>query len=143
MKLTQLSIFSENKPGHVVGPCRALAAAGVNLRALSLADTQHFGILRMIVSDPQKAAKLLEEAGYLAKTTEVVAVRVPDRPGGLLEVLAALEGTSINIEYMYSFPVIRAKDAVLLFRFSDPDAAIQRLQAKGIGLVGGEELLAG
>ena len=141
MKLTQLSIFAENKPGHVVGPCRTLAAAGVNLRALSLADTQHFGILRMIVSDWQTAAKLLEEAGYLVKATEVVAVRVPNRPGGLLEVLSALEGTSINIEYMYSCPEIRGEDAILLFRFSDPDAAIQRLQAAGIRLADGEELL--
>jgi hypothetical protein len=142
MKLTQLSVFAENKPGHMVGPCRVLAAAGVNLRALWLADTQHFGILRMIVSEPQKAAKLLEEAGFLVKATEVLAIRVPDRPGGLVEVLSALEGTSINIEYMYSFPVTRGENAVLLFRFSDADAALERLQVAGISLVGGEELLA-
>jgi hypothetical protein len=141
MKLTQLSVFAENKPGHMLGPCRVLAAAGVNLRALWLADTQHFGILRMIVSEPQKAAKLLEEAGFLVKATEVLAIRVPDRPGGLVEVLSALEGTSINIEYMYSFPVNRGQNAVLLFRFSDADAALERLQAAGISLIGGEELL--
>jgi len=142
MKLTQLSVFAENKPGHMVGPCRVLAAAGINLRALWLADTQHFGILRMIVSEPQKAARLLEEAGFLVKATEVLAIRVPDRPGGLVEVLSALEGTSINIEYMYSFPVNRGQNAVLLFRFSDADAALEKLQASGISLVGGEELLA-
>lgn len=140
MKITQLSVFAENKPGHIIAPCRMLSDAGVNIRALSLADTQKFGILRMIVSDWKAAAKILEEGGFLVKATEVLAVEVPDLPGGLSKVLAALESTAINIEYMYAFPFGRGDKAILIFRFDNPDAAIEKLQAAGINLVGREEL---
>jgi hypothetical protein len=140
MKITQLSIFAENKPGHLTAPCRALADAGVNIRALSLADTQRYGILRMIVSDPQAAQKVLEQAGFMVKATEVVAVEVPDRPGGLAQILAALENTSINIEYMYAFPFGRGENAVLIFRFDNPDAAIKQLQAAGVSMIMRKEL---
>jgi hypothetical protein len=143
MKITQLSVFAENKPGHIVAPCRLLAAAGVNIRALCLADTQRFGILRIIVRDWRAAAKLLEEAGFLVKPTEVLAIEVPDRPGGLARVLEALEGTSINIEYMYAFPFGRGEKAVLIFRFNDPDAALKQLQSAGIGMLGRDELWEG
>jgi len=135
MKLHQLSVFSENKPGHVIAPCRLLAREGVDIRALSLADTQRFGILRLIVSDWQRAKSLLEQAGSVVKVTEVLAVEVPDRPGGLAEVLEAFEGTAINIEYMYAFPFVRGEKAVLIFRFDQPDAAIARLQEKGISVL--------
>jgi len=140
MKITQLSIFAENKPGHLTAPCRALADAGVDIRALALADTQRYGILRMIVSDPRGAQKVLEQAGFLVKATEVVAVEVPDRPGGLAQILAALENTSINIEYMYAFPFGRGENAVLIFRFDDPDAAIKQLQAAGVSMIMRKEL---
>jgi hypothetical protein len=140
MKITQLSIFAENKPGHLTAPCRALADAGVNIRALSLADTQRYGILRMIVSDPLEAQKVLEQAGFMVKATEVVAVEVPDRPGGLAQILAALEETSINIEYMYAFPFGRGGNAVLIFRFDNPDAAIKQLQASGVSMIMRKEL---
>ncbi|MGO9239365.1 MAG: ACT domain-containing protein [Bryobacteraceae bacterium] len=136
MKLQQLSLFSENKPGHIIAPCRLLAGAGIDIRALSLADTQRFGILRMIVSDWQRAKRLLEEAGSAVKLTEVVAVEVPDRPGGLAGVLDLFAGSSINIEYMYAFPFRRGERAVLIFRFDQPDAAIEVLQAGGINVVG-------
>ncbi len=132
MKLQQLSIFSENKPGHILAPCRLLAREGIDIRALTLADTQRFGILRMIVSDWQKAKDLLEQAGSVVKVTGVLAVEVPDRPGGLAEVLALFEGSDLNIEYMYAFPFVRGEKAVLIFRFDQPDAAIARLQAGGI-----------
>ena len=131
MKLQQLSLFSENKPGHVIAPCRLLAREGIDIRALSLADTQRFGILRMIVSDWQRAKSVLEAAGSAVKVTEVVAVEVPDRPGGLADVLSLFEGSSINIEYMYAFPFLRGEKAVLIFRFDQPDAAIERLQSGG------------
>jgi len=140
MKITQLSIFVENKPGRLIAPCRALAEAGINVRALSLADTQRYGILRMIVSDPQAAQKVLEQAGFMVKATEVVAVEVPDRPGGLAQILAALEDTSINIEYMYAFPFGRGENAVLIFRFDNPDAAIKQLQAAGVSMIMRKEL---
>ena len=140
MKITQLSIFVENKPGRLTAPCRALADAGVNIRALSLADTQRYGILRMIVSDTGTAQKVLEQAGFMVKATEVVAVGVPDRPGGLAQVLAALEDTSINIEYMYAFPFGRGENAVLIFRFDNPDTAIKQLQAAGVSMIMRKEL---
>lgn len=140
MKITQLSVFVENAPGHVLAPCRVLANAGVNLRALSLADTKTFGILRIIVSDWHQGAKALEEAGFLVKATEVLAVEVPDRPAGLSQVLAALDGSSVNIEYMYAFPFGRGGKATLIFRFDNPDLAIANLQAAGINLISHGEL---
>ena len=140
MKINQLSVFSENKPGHVIAPCRLLARAGIDIRALSLADTQRFGILRMVIPEWEKAKALLEESGAVVKVTEVLAVEVPDRPGGLAEVLELFEGTGINIEYMYAFPVAREKKAVLVFRFDQPDEAIKRLQAGGINVLDGGEL---
>ncbi|HEY1255490.1 MAG TPA: ACT domain-containing protein [Terracidiphilus sp.] len=141
MKIQQLSLFVENKPGHVAAPIELLAREGVDIRALYLADTQNFGIVRMIVSDWRKAAALLETHGFVVKSTEVLAVEVPDHPGGLADVLRALDGSGVNIEYMYAFPCMTGSQAILIFRFDDPDAAIARLQAKGINVVAGDELL--
>jgi hypothetical protein len=135
MKIQQLSLFAENKPGAIVSPCRLLAENGVDIRALSLADTQQFGILRMIVSDQERARRLLSEAGYVVTVTEVLALEVPDRPGGLAGVLGVFEGSTINIEYMYAFPFGRGEKAVLIFRFDDPDAAMERLRAAGINVL--------
>jgi hypothetical protein len=143
MKIRQLSIFAENKPGHIAAPCRLLAEQGVDIRALALADTQKFGILRLIVSDPAKATQLLESAGYVVKANEVLAIAVADQPGGLAQILAALEGTKVNIEYMYAFPFGHEGKAVLIFRFDDPDAAIKVLQAKGVSVLAGDMLLKG
>jgi hypothetical protein len=141
MKIQQISLFAENKPGHISAPARLLAKEGIDIRALYLADTQEYGILRLIVADWQKAAGLLEAAGFIVKVTEVLAVEVADRPGGLADVLDALVGSGINIEYMYAFPYMRGDQAIIIFRFNDPDAAIERLQTAGINLVASEELL--
>ncbi len=135
MKIHQLSVFSENKPGHMIGPCRLLAREGIDIRALAIADTQRFGILRMIVSDWQRACGLLQQAGYVVNVTEVVAVEVCDRPGGLAGLLETLEASGVNIEYMYAFTFGRADRAVLIFRFNDPDKAISILQAAGINVL--------
>jgi hypothetical protein len=143
MKIQQLSIFAENKPGHIAGPCRLLAQSGVNIRALSLADTQKFGILRLIVSDAATATRALEAAGHVVKTTEVLAIEVQDQPGGLATVLSALEGSPTNIEYMYAFPFGHQGKAVLIFRFDNPDSAIEVLQAKGIAVLPSEVILGG
>ena len=134
MKIQQISLFVENKPGHISAPARLLAQEGIDIRALYLADTQQYGILRMIVSDWRKAARILEAQGFVVKVTEVLAVEVADRPGGLAEVLKALDGADINIEYMYAFPYVRGDKAILIFRFADLDAAIARLQTAGISL---------
>jgi hypothetical protein len=143
MKIQQLSVFAENKPGHLAGPCRLLAQQGIDIRALALADTQKFGILRLIVSDPAKATRVLEAAGHVVKPTEVIAIAVADQPGGLAQVLTALEGTPVNIEYMYAFPFGHGGKAVLIFRFDDPDKAIEILQSKGVPVLAGDVLLKG
>lgn len=140
MKLHQLSLFLENKPGQLTEPCRLLAREGINIRTLALADTERFGILRMIVSDWQKAAALLNEAGYIANATEVVAVEVADHPGGLAAILELLENSGVNIEYMYAFTFGRNDRAVIIFRFDKPDEAITRLQAAGINVVDSVEV---
>jgi hypothetical protein len=132
MKIHQLSLFLENKPGQMTAPCRLLARAGINIRTLTLADTQRFGILRLIVSDWQQARALLEEAGYAVNVTAVVAVEVGDHPGGLAGLLGTLEDTGINVEYMYAFTFGRQDRAVLIFRFDQPDAAIERLLGAGV-----------
>jgi hypothetical protein len=135
MTIHQLSLFMENRPGQLVEPCRLLAQAGIDICTLTLADTEQFGILRLIVSDWQHAAKLLEYSGYVVKVTEVVAVEVPDRPGGLADLLELMERTAVNIEYMYAFTFGRAGKAVLIFRFDQPEAAITHLQRSGISVL--------
>ncbi len=140
MKVHQLSVFLENQPGRLSQSCKALADAGINILTLSLADTQQFGILRLIVRDWEKAKTVLEETGCVVKITEVVATEVADRPGGLSEILSVLEAGSINVEYMYAFTFRREQSAVMVFRFEDPDAAIELLQSKGINVLQSVEL---
>lgn len=140
MKIHQLSLFLENKPGRLVEPCRILADAGINILTLSLADTQQFGILRLIVRDWQKAKAELEKAGFVVNITEVVATEVADRPGGLAGILEIIEDGGVNIEYMYAFTFRNEDRAVLVFRFNNPDAAIELLRTKGINVVGSVEL---
>jgi hypothetical protein len=140
MKILQLSVFEENKPGHLSAPCRLLAEHGIDIRALTLADTQRYGILRLLVKEPDKARAVLESAGQVVKTTEVLAVEVADQPGGLAKVLAALEGSPLNIEYVYAAPFGRSGKAALIFRFDDPDKAAQHLQGAGINVLSASEL---
>ena len=141
MKIHQLSLFLENKPGQMIQPCRLLAEAGIGMHTLTLADTQQFGLLRLIVTDWEEGRAILEQAGYLVNVTEVVAVEVADRPGGLVGLLDLFEAGGINIEYMYAFPYTRGDQAILIFRFNDPDAAMGQLQAAGINLLASDELL--
>lgn len=114
--------------------------ARASTSALALADTQQFGILRLIVSDWQRARDVLQAAGYVASATEVVAVEVPDRPGGLADVVNVFAGTQVNVEYMYAFTFGRQDKAVLIFRFDDPDRAIELLQKAGVNVVEGVEV---
>lgn len=140
MKITQLSLFLENKPSHLKVPCKILGDAGVNIITLSLADTQQFGILRIIVRDWQKAKGLLEASGCVVQATELVALEVPDRPGGLAELLDTVDTCNLNIEYMYAFTERRNDRAVMLFRFEDADTAVTRLREHGINTLGQIEL---
>jgi len=142
MKLQQLSLFLENQPGVLRVPCEALAAAGIDLLTMSLADTAQFGILRFIVRDPVRAKKVLEDAGMVVRMTEVVPVEVENKPGGLARALAAIEAAGLGVEYMYDFGAAsRGGKAAIVFRFEDPDAALTALEAAGITVLTGEELL--
>ena len=142
MKVTQISSFIENRPGRLHAACEALAAKGVNIHTLSLADTAEFGILRVIVADPAAGKAALEEAGYIAKLTEVVAVEVPDDAGGLAEILAKADAASLNIEYMYAFSTAADRRAIVIIRFSEPDRAVEELSARSVNVVAPVELFA-
>lgn len=140
MKLNQISLFLENKPGHLGKATQALADKGISILTLSLADTREFGILRLIVKDWQAAKDALTAAGFAVNVTEVVAIEVDDRPGGLNRILNALDKESVNIEYMYAFSTRSSARAVLIFRFSATDIAISALQKNGISVVSGVSL---
>jgi hypothetical protein len=135
MKIHQVSVFLENKPGQLRTACDVLAKAGISMVTLSLADTAQFGILRLIIQDWQKAKTVLEKAGCVVKITEVLALEVADQPGGLSRILEIVDGAGLNIEYMYAFTEKRGDRAMLVFRFTNPDAALKVLQAGGINPV--------
>jgi hypothetical protein len=142
MKLQQLSLFLENRPGQLREPCEALATAGIDLLTMSLADTSSFGILRFIVADPARAKKVLEDQGMVVRMTEVVPVEVENKPGGLARVLAAIDEAGLGVEYMYDFGAAsRGGKAAIVFRFEDPDAALTALAAAGVRVLSGEELI--
>jgi hypothetical protein len=140
MKIRQLSLFLENRPGQLRVPCRILGEAGIDVLTMSLADTQQFGILRLVVRDWEKAKQALEAQGVVVNVTEMLAVDVPDHPGGLAEVLEAFEKAGLGIEYMY--PFARGPLATLLFRVEDPDRAEKALSTQGLKLIPAAELLA-
>ena len=140
MLVEQISIFLENKAGRLAEISRVVAEAGVNVRALSLADTSDFGILRLIVNDNDKAKAALKEHGFTVGKTDVVAVQVEDRPGGLSGVLDILSRENINVEYMYAFVQHSGEDAVIIFRFDDIDVAVKLLQENNVRVLEGKTL---
>jgi hypothetical protein len=140
MKVEQISVFLENRAGRLEEVTRTLTEAGVNIRALSLADTSDFGILRLIVTDCEKAKKVLKENGFTVGRTNVVAAEVEDKPGGLHKILSLLSSNGINVEYMYAFVQQSGKNAVLIFRFDRTDQAIETLQEHGVHIIPGDEL---
>jgi len=135
VKVEQISIFLENKSGRLAEVTRLLGEGGINIRALTLADTTDFGILRLIVNDNAKALKLLKKEGFTVGKTEVVAIEVPDRPGGLAEILERLGEAGVNVEYMYAFVEKSGDDAVVIFRFDDPEQAVGLLQESGVTII--------
>jgi hypothetical protein len=142
MKVEQISVFIENKPGGLEEVMRIIKEANINIRTLSLADTSDFGILRLIVNDVDTASRVLRESGLRVSRTTVVAVEVPDRPGGLHSILEALVRENINIEYLYAFVEKSGENAVIIFRFDDSDAAIRVLKQSGFSILPGEKLYA-
>jgi hypothetical protein len=140
MKVEQISVFLENKAGRLAEVTKVLGEAGVNIRALSLADTTDFGILRLIVDKYEQAREVLKQHGFTVGKTEVVAIEVPDRPGGLAWVLQILSQSDINVEYMYAFVQHSGKNAVIIFRFDNLEKAIELLQKQGVRIYEGEEV---
>ena len=135
MKVKQLSLFLENKPGSLSRPVKLLAKAKLNILTLSIADTQQFGILRFVLRDWERAKQVLEKEGFVVKESDMVAIEVADEPGGLADILETLEKAGVNLEYMYGFTLRKEGKGVLAFRFDDPDRAITALQKKGINPV--------
>ncbi len=140
MKAEQISIFLENKAGRLSEVTGTLAGAGVNIRALSLADTTDFGVLRLIVDDNQKAEEALKNAGFTVRITHVVAVEVDDRPGGLHFILDALTRANINVEYMYAFVQQSGNNAIMIFRFDQLEEAIAVLEKNNVAVINGSRL---
>ena len=140
MKVSQLSVFIENKSGRLADVTRALADANINIRALSIADTIDYGLLRLIVNDPINAKKVLADAAFTVTLTEVIAVEVPDRPGGLAGIIDILAQAGLNIEYMYAFVGKSGENAIVIFRIERVDEAIRILQEKGVRILTGDEV---
>ncbi len=140
MKVEQISIFIENKSGRLAEVTKVLGDAGVNIRALSLADTSDFGILRLIVDKTDQANGVLKEKGFTVSKTEVVAVEVPDRPTGLYGILQILDESGVNVEYMYAFVERCGENAVIIFRFDNTEEAIQVLTGRGVTVLQGEKV---
>ena len=141
MKIHQISLFLENKPGHLKAISDTLSQAGIDILTLSLADTQQFGIVRLIVDDWEKAKRELEAAGHAVNLREVVAATVPDRPGGFAEVLSTLDGSGVNIEYMYAFSSHQKNNAIMVFRFDNSDRAIEALTRAGYTILDEDGML--
>ena len=141
MKITQISVFLENKKGRLYDAIRILGEKGIDIKTLTIAENEDFGILRIIVEHPQRALEVLKAYDFVASITDIVAVEVDDHPGGLAKVLKVLEENKINIEYMYAF-VEKCKDkAILIFRFDDLDKAIDVLTKNGIRVVGKKDIV--
>ena len=127
MTVKQISIFLENKPGQLAGSCHALAQAGINIATLSLAEASEFGIVRMIVDDHVKGVDVLTKAGFAVRETDVVMVTVPDRPGGMAELMEKFDRVGVDIEYSYAYALGQGEKAVLVFKFSDNAKALAAL----------------
>jgi len=135
MRIQQLSLFIENKPGTLNTVCQVLKKNDINISTLSLADTEQFGIMRLLIHDWENAKKVLEEAGFVANVTEVLALPVEDHPGGLAYLLEILNENNVNIEYMYAFSYGKGDKAIMVFRFENPDKALELLSEKDVDTI--------
>jgi hypothetical protein len=140
MKITQISIFLENRKGRLYDVCSLLGTNGVNIRALTIAETESFGVLRIVVDKSDVAIKLLRDHHFVANFTEVVAIEVPDKPGGLASILKVFADNDVNIEYMYGFVEKFTDKALLVMRFEDTDFAQQILAKHNIRVVAEKDI---
>jgi hypothetical protein len=140
MYIKQLSVFVENKDGRLAEITTIIANAGIDIRALSIADTTDFGILRLVVDKPYEAEDILKAAGLTVSLTDVIAIGIPDRPGGFAETITAVANKAVAVEYMYAF-ISREQDrAYLIMRVADNETAIAALKAQGCDLLDGESV---
>ena len=140
MKLRQISVFVENRIGRVAELTHLLGENDINIRAVSLADTHDFGIVRLIVNDVDRALDVLRKQKFTVHDTEVVAISIPDEPNGLANVLFMLGEEELDVGYLYGFVEQTGKNAILIFRFEEVDRAIETINAKGLRIISGEEL---
>lgn len=140
MYVKQISVFIENQPGKLADFAELLGREGIDLVALSIADTTNFGILRCIVCDWERAEKVMTESGYTARVTDVLAVSVPDKPGGMAAAIRALTDAGISIEYLYSFVRTAGSNALLIFRVEELEKAANVLEKSGITIISQEEV---
>jgi hypothetical protein len=140
MKLKQISVFLENKEGRLKKAISILSQASINIRALSIADTSEFGILRLIVPEPELAQEKLEENNFVVKVNEVIAVEVPDQPGGLDSILTILYKAKINVEYLYAFVEKNEDKAIVVIRTENIDEGIKALEDSDIKVMSAEDV---
>jgi hypothetical protein len=140
MRAEQISVFLENKAGRLAEVTGILSEANVNIRALALADTSDFGVLRLIVDNNEKAVEALKNRGFTVGRTDVLAVEVEDRPGGLHSILNMLNKAEINVEYMYAFVQHSGKNAVMIFRFDHIDEAVKVLEENKVTVINGSKV---
>lgn len=140
MRVDQIAVFLENKSGRLAEITSILAENDINIRALSVADTADFGILRLIVDKVPEAEKALRDKGFTVGKTTVVAVEVADKTGGLASVLKCIEKVELNVEYMYAFVNKTGENAVLIFRFDEMDRAIESLQKEGFTILEAKQI---
>ena len=140
MTVRQISVFLENRPGALYEFTKLLEANNIDLRALSLAASEDFGIVRVIVDDPLKSVQVLKDEGYVCSMTKVLAVEIEDKPGALVGILNVLGEKKINLEYMYAFLAKKANSAFVVFRVEDNDEAIRVLSENGFHTVSQEEM---
>jgi hypothetical protein len=140
MKIKQISVFLENRKGRLYDICSMLGQGGINIRALTIAETETFGVLRMVVDKPEAAMELFRKHSITANQTDVVAVEVPDSPGGLARVLQVLTDSDLNVEYMYGFVEKFSENALLVFRIDDDEKAQNILKVNGINVIGKHDI---
>ncbi len=140
MKMTQLSIFLENRKGRLFDVCSILGKNNINILALTIAETEDFGVLRTVVDKPEEAMKVLKSNGFAANLTDVVIVEVDHKPGGLAKILEILNDGDINIEYMHAFVRPKNDNAYMTFRFDNPDEALKVLKKNSIKIITNEDI---
>jgi len=141
MIVKQISVFMENAPGRLAGVTKVLGDAGINILALTIAETGEFGVLRMIVNDVDKTIETLRKNDFTTATTDVLAVEIPHNPGSLAKIVETFDKNGMNIEYVYAFVAHNRDEAVIVMRFEDPDKALKVLEQNNIKVISNDEVI--